>query len=194
MDPTAPNDPNNPNPASPPNPIQPGQFVVAGEDAAPASAPQQQANAAPAQPAVSLAGQRQESAPVFPNAPVSGASTQPDPTPYMPPTGSPNGATPPPLPAESKGKGSKLIIMVLAVIVLISIIGAVLWFFVLPKTKTAATKTEDTSTQVQEEPSAPPQRTEGGFGQIPESTAPAQVDPPPTTQTTIPTAPTTQNP
>lgn len=201
MDPTAP-DNNQPNTGSttPQSPIQPGQFVVAGDDQqapqAPTPAPVapqavQDPVPTPPQPAVSLAGERQESiaSQVLPNAPVTSASTQPDPTPFTAP-GQAIGQQ-----IESAqtngGGGSKMkgIIIALALLALLTIIGAVVYFFVLPKLKENSAKTQ-TSTDVQiEEPSPPPQRTGSGFGDIPDSTTSAEQVPPavpdsPTTQTT----------
>ncbi len=186
MDPTAPN--NNgqtPPPANPQNPVQPGQFVVAGDDASPT----QQAAPPPPQPSVSLAGERQlgvETQAVG-NTPPVVSSTQPDPTPFSQPTPGMSPADNAPQTAQSvadapKGGGSKKIFVVLAVVVLLGIIAAVAYFFVMPQLqkKEEVTKVTDI---IEEEPLPTPLNTDGGFGEIPESTAAAQ-DPfasPPTT-------------
>lgn len=192
MDPTAPNN-NQPNSGNttPPNPIQPGQFVVAGEDQQPTqnsapAAPQATQDPAPPQPAVSLAGERQESAAPLPmpTAPAANGATQPDPTPFTAP-----GIGQQSTPEKPKGGGSKMIIIIFAVVMFLAIIGAVVYFFVLPGLKSNAAKNQ-TSTDVQvEEPSSPPPNTGTGFGDIPDSTESAQQAPPadtgaPATQTT----------
>lgn len=175
MDPTAPNN-NGQNPPSenPQTPIQPGQFVVAGDDG-PAS-PQVAASSTPPQPAVSLAGERAPGAEpqILASTPASGASTQPDPTPFSQPT---PGVPPVDSAAQSvgdvpKGGGSKKILVLLAVVVLLGIIAAVAYFFVLPQIQK---KEETTATTdiIEQEPSPTPTTTDGGFGEIPESTATA---------------------
>lgn len=190
--PTAP-DNNQPNSgsAAPPNPIQPGQFVVAGDDqpqqpgqtpAAPQAVPAQ-----PPPPATSLAGERQESvtSQVTPIAPAANGSTQPDPTPFTAP-----GAVQPGTQETAKsGGGSKIkgVVIALAVIVLLAIIGAVVYFFVLPNLKGATSKTQTSTDVVVEDPSPPPPNTGNGFGDIPESTTSVQLQPP-----TIPDSTTTQ--
>lgn len=199
MDPTAPNNNNqNPGGAAPQSPIQPGQFVVAGDDQqapqAPMSAPsapqQPIQNPDPPQPAVSLAGARQETAnpSVLPNAPVDSTSTQPDPTPFTPQG---QAAGQPVESAQNKGGGgSKMIIIALAVLILVAIIGAVVYFFVLPKLKGSTQKAQSTTDTQIEAPSPPPPKTGSGFGDIPESSTGAQQPP----QTTIPNSPTTLTP
>lgn len=190
MDPTAP-DNKGQNPQSPQNPIQPGQFVVAGEDGGattPTAAPPQEPTP---QPKVSLAGQRQPDAnpQVVPNAAASGATNQPDPTPFNPsaPGQTAQGANVPPA-AESakKSGGMKIVLVFLAILALVGIIAAVIYFFVLPMVKKQESTTDTADTMV-EEPSPPAQRTEGGFGQLPESTGSAQ-DSPTASPTTDPLA------
>lgn len=183
MDPTAPNNNGqNPPSANPQTPIQPGQFVVAGDDAPTASA-MPSSPPAPTQPAVSLAGERQPGAEpqILASTPASGAATQPDPTPFTQPV-------PGVLPADSaaqavqsvgdapKGGGSKKIFIMLAVVVLLGIIAAVGYFFVLPQVQKKEETTAATDI-IEEEPSSTPAATDGGFGEIPESTAPAQETP-----------------
>lgn len=201
MDLTAPNN-NQPNSgsATPPNPIQPGQFVVAGDDSqaqqAPTSAPAPiapQPPQTPTPPAVSLAGQRQESAIplVPPSASQAGASAQPDPTPFTAPNVGQQSA--PENAKASGGSKSKGILLVVAFIALLAIIGAVVYFFVLPKLKGNSAKTQ-TSTDVQiEEPSPPPPKTGSGFGDIPQSTESAQPAPAVPGAPTTPTTPATTN-
>lgn len=173
MDPSAPNNPNNSNPQAPTSPIQPGQFVVAGEEAPPAAtAPQPtvetQSPAAPPPapiPTVNLAQDKEGQQPqVFPNAPVGPAASQPDPTPFSP-TGqilpdTQNLGTP----AAPSGGSKKLLLVIPIVLILVGIIGAVVYFFVLPKNKTGA-KTTGADVQV-EEPSPTPARTGAGFGDL----------------------------
>lgn len=193
MDPTAPNknQPDSGN-TNPPSPIQPGQFVVAGDDPPQQSgqaqpAPQAVPAQTPPQPTTSLAGERRESATpqVPPSAQVAGAPTQPDPTPFTAPAVGQQGAQE----TTKSGGGSKVkgVVIVLAILVLLAIIGAVVYFFVLPNLKGTTSKTQS-STEVQiEEPSPPPPNTGSGFGDIPESTTSVQQAPP-----TIPDSVTTQ--
>ncbi len=171
MDPTAPNNPDNQNPPAPPNPIQPGQFVVAGEDAPPAANPQITAQPAPTpqapQPTMNLAQDKAAPTQVFPNAPVGPTAVQPDPTPFTsPPGATPNLAGVPPTGAAAPKSRNKMLIILIALIVLVAIIGAVVYFVVLPKAKTGTKPTTDTQV---DEPSPSPTRTDGGFGTLPEA-------------------------
>jgi hypothetical protein len=66
----------------------------------------------------------------------------------------------------------KLIMIIVAVLALFGIIAAVVFLYVLPSTKSkTATSVNQT---VVDEPSVPPQRTDGGFGQLPQSTTSAE--------------------
>jgi len=192
MDPTAPkNNGQNPPSANPQTPIQPGQFVVAGDDAL--TAPQVATPIAPPpppQPAVSLAGERQAGAEpqILASTPASGGSTQPDPTPFSQPVPGIPSADSAAQAVQSvgdppKGGGSKKILVLLAVVVLLGIIAAVVYFFVLPQIQKKEETTATTDVLV-EEPSPTPQVTDGGFGEIPESTttaSPSTTDLPPET-------------
>lgn len=170
MDPTAPNNNNGQNPQTP---VQPGQFVVAGEDMQPQAA----VPSSPAQPTVSLAGERApDAAPQTPMAAASGAA-QPDPTPFSPtPPGTPQAAVPANAPSGGGG-GAKKILVLLAVLVLIGIIGAVAYFFALPMINKNSQET--VTDQIIEETSPPPGRTETDptFGEIPESTTSTETVP-----------------
>lgn len=192
MDPTA--QTNNPNPQgdSAKSPIEPGQFVVAGEDPTQVvsqPAPQQPLAASqtpPVQdvspkPGFSLA-QDKNLAQSYPTPPPPPPPTpppppipqqpdqpmQPDPTPFTGP-----GQTPPyptsPQPPGSKMKKIKLFVIIIAVLVLIAIVGAVAWFFVLQKPQTPqSAKTQDIQQVI--EPTPTPQLPTGGFGQLPQAT------------------------
>lgn len=207
MDPSAP-DNNNQNPDAPqqPSPIQPGQYVVASADNLNAPAPQNMPpptgqtvlnpqvaqnpqistgyNPNPAPADGFTTGAYQNPAFQTQGPPVPGP-TQPDPTPFTPPTT-------PVAPAPSSGsEGSKfgkikIIGIALGVISLLTIIGALVWFFVLNKNTTQPSTTIDE--QILEEP-LPANQPPAGFGQLPESTAESSPEPPaenPPAETTLP--------
>ncbi len=178
MDPTAPNNPNNPNQNTPPqSPIQPGQFVVAQDPSTVApqtqTATQQAPSAEPIAPIPGMSFAQDRPAP-DPMAPVQPAGSmppgQPDPAPFTTPTQAQQSA-----PAPSSGGGGskmKLIMIMVAVLVLFGIIAAVVFMFILPKTNPKTDTNIDQT--VINEPSVPPQRTDGGFGQLPQSTTSAE--------------------
>lgn len=190
MDPTA--QTNNPNPQgdSAKSPIEPGQFVVAGEDAAPVTSqsipqqPQASAQTPPSpvvspKPGFSLAqdknlAQSYPTPPPPPPPPPPPAPQQPDqpmqpdPTPFTGPGQIPN--TPvSPQPPGSKMKKIKLFVIIIAILVLIAIVAAVAWFFVLQKPQaTQSAKTQDNQQVI--EPTSSPQLPTGGFGKLPQAT------------------------
>ena len=66
-------------------------------------------------------------------------------------------------------KKIKLFVIIIAVLVLIGIIAAVAWFFVLQKPQAPeSAKTQDTQQVI--EPTPTPQVPTGGFGQLPQAT------------------------
>ncbi|OGE04950.1 hypothetical protein A3B51_00520 [Candidatus Curtissbacteria bacterium RIFCSPLOWO2_01_FULL_41_18] len=191
------------------NSIQPGQFVVAGEDTTATSSPPKvaqnpsfasQPQSPPQGPNIQesqtptseslpvlqpvagldLAGNSQLDQNVPPQAPVS----QPDPTPFAPPLSpqpTQETAAPPPE-SRSKIQKLKIIAIIVAVLVLIGIIVALVWFFVLGKQKKEPVKT-DQDQVIQEEPSPSPARTDAGFGNLSQATPSA---PPPVTPSPSP--------
>ncbi len=202
MDPTAPenNDQNTQNPQAP-SPVQPGQFVVVQEENSGApqvqnQAPQQDMGAyaqqaqAPDMPAIPGDPYQQATPPAFTANSYQDNMAQaqgPAPAPAMPPPppAQPN-PTPfaPPAPAQPPTGGSKsglvkIIGIAVGVIALIVIIAALIWYFLLNK-KTEPTAATNSQDETQE--SSPASKPAGGFGQIPESTAPAQPTDLPSTQ------------
>jgi hypothetical protein len=157
--------------------IQTGQFVVAGENAAPAPAPAPQNFQPPPtapQPPPYIPQSQPEPQPVpeqpqvyAPPAPQ--YEKQPDPTLYAPP---------PPTPGSQQvasGGGSmikklRLVAIIAGALVLLGAIGALVWFFVLGRSSQQPTQSESQVQQTQavvEEPTPMPKRTEGGFGTLP---------------------------
>ena len=185
MDPTAPNDPNN-STGTPQSPIQPGQFVVAGAEPEVAPTVQtqtpQEAATQPANPTVNLAQDKSTNPQVFPNAPVSPASTQPDPTPFTPPmTSAQTQNTSTAQVASGSKSGKKTILIILALLILVAIIGTVSYFFVIP---IISKKTPPVTIDTQVESATPPPAPGGGFGSLPESSDSSQV--PGSTPSSIP--------
>ncbi len=193
MDPTA--QANNPNPQgdAAKSPIEPGQFVVAGSDPATPSQPQvapsavqqtpsgQAPQAMPPQeprPGFSLAQDKTlaqsfptpppQSPPPPPPQPQSDMAMQPDPTPF---TG-PNQQTTVPTqqPPGSKMKKIKLFVIIIAVLVLVGIVAAVAWFFILNKPQAASQSAKTENTQETIEPTPALQTPTGGFGNLPQAT------------------------
>lgn len=95
---------------------------------------------------------------------------QPDPTPYAPP---PESTTPPVQEKPSKIKSLRTLAIGGGIVVLLGIIGAVVWFFVLGNKPQPATKV-DTTQQLIEEPPPLPKRTGGGFAELPPATTSAR--------------------
>lgn len=126
-----------------------------------------------------LAGSSQLDRNVSPQVPVS----QPDPTPFAPPLPpQPTQEATLPTQDDSKIQKFKIIAIIVAVLVLIGIIVALVWFFVLGKQKKEPVKT-DQDQVIQEEPSPSPARTDAGFGNLSQATPSA---PPPVTPTPSP--------
>lgn len=107
-----------------------------------------------------------------PQNPVTSMS-QPDPTPFMPPSpGSSQGGF-----SKPPGGGIKklrTIILVLGIIILLMIVGAIAWFFFFANQANQAAKTEN---QNQSEPAIKqqpiPKRGEGGFNELQENSTPS---------------------
>lgn len=185
--------------------VEPGQFVVAGEDTAPQQPPQVQPQSSPtvdsSPKASKFAFTRSPitnsqtaadqtpppppppSAPETPNAPPPppppppNQPPQPDPTPF---SVQPNQFTPPVEGAQNQGSSKvnkfRKIFMILIVLVLVGIIAAVAYIFVIQKDffgKKEDVKT-DTSDTVLDEPLPSPQRGSGGFSTLPQSSESAQ--------------------
>ncbi len=191
MDPTAPKNPNatGSQAGSGQTVIQPGQFVVAGEDA-PQPIPAQETSlpsSAPA-PTVSLAGERQPTAEpqVTPNSAASGIGNQPDPTPFTQPapgqvaqdsaqgTQAAAGGPPP-----KKSGGPKALIIILVFALLAGIIGAVAYFFILPMIQNKADEPITDEQIIETSPIPQNPDNNSGFGNLPESTTPADTLMPP---------------
>lgn len=175
--------------------IQPGQYAVAQDPIAGVSSQSQVAAGMGAQPAdaaaqvppqgdvsqdltsqvpldstggVNLAS----SAPPPPTDPSPPpTSNQPDPTPFVTPAGPVPGSTD----SESGSKFGKLkiIFVAIALLILIGVVAAALWFFVLAKRTGEKASTETNETTKIEEPSPPSTSSEAGFGEIPQSTSEA---------------------
>lgn len=194
MDPTA--QANNPNPQgdAAKSPIEPGQFVVAGGEPAsppgqPINQPAQQPQSPPQpRPGFSLAQDKNlaqsfptpppqppqpQSPPpqpqIPPQPPQPETPMQPDPTPFNGPN-QPASAPAQQQPPGSKMKKIKLLVIIVAILILIGIVAALAWFFILNKPQTAQTvKTENTQELI--EPTPTPQApSTGGFGNLPQAT------------------------
>ena len=139
-----------------------------------------------------LAGKPDADVPPEPVAPLPSTEQQPDPTPFTPPPPPPSGAAPTSGPSpvgtqpsgdqsggESNSGKMKSLIIVVAVFILVAILAAVAWYFILNRGQTVENNvTGDTSPL--ELPSSPSPRTEGGFGNLPEgtpeATSPADIE------------------
>lgn len=186
-DPTAPKDslnPNNPpNPPSdpPPSPILAGQFVVAPDQdgifkqppppSSPSTPPPPPTEPLPIQPAqptgvnLPLPEPPLPPSPFPPQTPPSFPPTQPDPTPYTPPPPSQSQFSPPP----SQIKRARVYLIILGIFLIVVILAALLWFFVLGQNR----KSQPAKTEApQEETPTPPsiKRTTGGFADLPQAT------------------------
>ncbi|GEM_PF-5589546 len=179
-----------------PGSIEPGQFVAVGQDSSPT------VSAGPKSPPAETLPPLPEN-PVAENGPILGAtpkptaeptlsdlnslaetqpkpqsaqpppsfSGQPNPTPYAAPPSGPQAQTPPG--GASKIKQLKVVIIIVGIVALVAIIAALVWFFVLSPKSNQATKTQSGQTDVIE-PSPLPKVTQGGFGDLPQSTASSQ--------------------
>lgn len=189
MDPTAPkDDPNQNNPNSPPppaSPIEPGQFVVAPPAAdttiLPPAEPQSPSPEESIQPpqftptVPSSAGpapsSQEETEPLF-------AQNQPNPTPFVAP------ASPPESAAQAQAPSSKIqrvrkILIIVGILLLVAILGAIVWLFIVGRSRNLPTKTQSQEVTVSQEPSLPPipKRTTGGFADLPTATRESQATP-----------------
>lgn len=197
MDPSAPNNnkqsfssnnPKDPNSEQPQSPIQPGQFAVAGGDAvfkeppAPAGAGQNTPQEPPLTTPPATGNQPQptsapplspEPQPVTSPPPAEPATaqtfseSQPNPTPYVPP-----GTQEPPENSSPSGiKKMRMVIIIVGVLLLVVLIGALVWFFVLSKNRQSLSSNKNQNPDATvEAPSPPPLRTSGGFSEIPPAT------------------------
>ena len=192
MDPTAPNNNDPESPKSQPSPIQPGQFVTTEEEengqfkqppspqpsptsqpsaSAPPPAPPPQAAPQPPLPTgTNLAGAVQE-----PPSPETGPApqfeNQPSPTPYVAPQTS---GEPPPTGPSTIAK-FRVILIVLGFLLLIALVAAVAWFFILKKVSSQeGTKTAGENRETVEVPTPPPARKSGGFSELPPATEEAE--------------------
>ncbi|OGD96518.1 hypothetical protein A3F02_00680 [Candidatus Curtissbacteria bacterium RIFCSPHIGHO2_12_FULL_38_9b] len=106
-------------------------------------------------------------------------NNQPDPAPYTPPQAN-NVENIPEEGGSSKLDKMRLIAIVTAAVLLLAIIAAIVWFFVLGK-KGEPVKTEVDINQQVEEPPLIPKRINDGFGDLPEATSeattPAELSP-----------------
>lgn len=183
-----------------PSLIQPGQFVSFGKEPPPASTSPDQTYNAPVSnsnlpplpntpppssgPILGATQVRSQapnpidipppSTPQFTQTPPSSPTpvVQPDPTPYVPPQT--NQFQPETPPNDSRIKKLRIIAIIVGALVLIAIAGALLWFFVFrPMTnKAAKTQSNEAAAELNEPPPVP-KNTQGGFGELPQATAPA---------------------
>lgn len=182
-----------------PGTIEPGQFVAVGQDSSPT------ASAAPKTASADTLPPLPENPPAG-NGPILGAtpppapepeptladlnpqpdpsfSGQPNPTPYAaPPPG--REAQAPPSGGASKIKQLRVVIIIVGVVALVAIIAALVWFFVLSPKSSQAPNTQSGPTTDVIEPSPLPKVTQGGFGDLPQSTASSQA-----TKSATPSAP-----
>lgn len=199
MDPTAPKDNNNNQGTNPPSPspIQPGQFVVAPrEDITPpppsepeqppqeSPQPSQPASPAkrgeftqpPASPGESLGGPSpKEPAPSKEPAPLF-AQDQPNPTPFVAPTPPPEMAQEKDTPPPSKIQRARKILIIVGILLLVAILGAIVWLFIVGRSREQPAKTQSQEVSTSQEPSQPPipKRTTGGFADLPAATRESQ--------------------
>ncbi|MDO8487258.1 MAG: hypothetical protein Q7S45_03120 [Candidatus Curtissbacteria bacterium] len=183
--------------------IEPGQFVaVGGQDSVPPPSPA--APVMPPTPPAATLPPLPEKPPVE-NSPILGATSppaapeptipdlnpqpapsfsgQPNPTPYTPPPSGPQ-VQMPSSGGISKIKQLRVVIIIAGVLALVIIIAALMWFFVLkPKSNQAVNVQGSGQTDVIE-PSPLPKVTQGGFGDLPQSTASSQA-----TKSATPSAP-----
>jgi len=112
-------------------------------------------------------------APQTPSVSAEPAASQPDPTPFVPPSVPDQQAMGTPTQGPSGIGRLRIIAIVLAVLVLVALIAGVFWFFVLGKRGQEPVKTQSAPEEQVEEPSSPPKRTNGGFGDLPQATSEA---------------------
>lgn len=204
MDPTAPKDNNNNQGTNPPgpSPIQPGQFVVAppaspdapasprgergeslgGPAADPDTPPQPpppEETPQPPQPASTQRGEfaqtPQEPAPQSEPEPLF-AQNQPNPTPFVAPTPLPEMAQEKDTPPPSKIQRARKILIIVGILLLVVILGAIVWLFIVGRSREQPAKTQSQEVSTGQEPSlAPiPKRTTGGFADLPAATRESQ--------------------
>ena len=99
---------------------------------------------------------------------------QPDPTPF---NAAPAQGQMPQPPADGSKSKIKILIIIISILILIGLALGLVWFFVLSKKGNEAAKTDSTEVQF-EEPSPPPNRETGGFGDLEQATGEAPVVPP----------------
>lgn len=99
---------------------------------------------------------------------------QPDPTPFVSPQMQPQQTkeTGPMLP-PSPSSPIKKIVLIFGVLILIGLITAVAWFFIINKNGKETAQNKDTQKSQIEEPSPLPKRTSGGFSELPPATSEA---------------------
>ncbi len=184
-------DPNNPPDPNSASPIEPGQFVTTGDGGVFKEPPPPQVPNSPApqtnQPAPSPLPPPMSA----PSAPQPGLQfaqsippgttpqpeTQPTPTPYVPPQAA---NQEPSAPSSTISKLKKLLI-ILGFLLLIVLIGALAWFFVLGKGKLPIgdnkTTQEPSIAPATQTFTPPPVRTTGGFSELPPATGEAEATP-----------------
>lgn len=167
---------NNPTPPTPPaSPIEPGQFVVAPPDPAPTdSAPVEDPDTPPQSPPPEETQKppqfipQEESAPLF-------AQDQPNPTPFVAPAPPPESAAQAQAPPSRIQRARKILIIV-GILLLVAILGAIVWLFIVGRSREQPAKTQSQEVPPGQEPSlAPiPKRTTGGFADLPAATRESQ--------------------
>lgn len=155
--------------------IQPGQYAIAGGDGVfkepPAPTGAGNSNQVPSAPQAPMPQPTvpQPPPPVVTQQAPSYSENQPNPTPYVPPQGQG-------IPENSSPSGirkMRLVIMVAGLLLLIVLIAALAWFLVLSKNHNASQKAQTEENKI-ELPTPQPQRTTGGFSEIPPATDGAQ--------------------
>lgn len=178
----APTQPQPENPLPTPPPTQPDNLQADVQESVAAATGPNLAGELPQTPPTQSTPPAPEAPPVqSPQVPPAG---QPNPVPFTPPTQSPptqqQGAQPPEVPT---GEGSskigkfKIFVIIIGLLVLITIIAALVWFFVLNKSSQTVTTSENFIAI--EEPVIPSPATNGGFSDIPEATQEATEEPEP---------------
>lgn len=183
-------DPNNPQDPNATSPIEPGQFVTSGDGGVFKEPPSpQMPNLQAPQPTQGVPSPFPPANPQpttpqpglqFAQSMPPGANPQPEqpsPTPYIQPQASNQTSSG----APSTISKLKKLLIILGFILLIALIGALAWFFVIGKGKlpvgnSTASQPPLNEPAVQASPS-PPARTTGGFSELPPATGEAQATP-----------------
>lgn len=191
MDPTAPKDNNSNQGTKPPSPspIEPGQFVVAPpvspDTSVGGSAPDTTLPPPPQpEPSQEIPLQSPQPTPLASDTePVPApepeplfAQNQPNPTPFVAPTSSPETAQAQADQPLSKIQRARKILIIVGIFLLVAILGAIVWLFIVGRSREQPAKTQSQEVSPGQEPSQPPipKRTAGGFADLPAATRESQ--------------------